>query len=239
MYQSGPLGIIKKNSIRYSKVKAKVKAKMKARNPKELDDDEKSESDDLNNSVYCSDNHIYFYADVNTKNILYLNHYIRQLNVKYGGLEREMNLRYGLRGGSGGGSGMKIYLHINSYGGYITDALAGVDTIKESVLPIVSIIEGCAASAATLLSVVAQRREITRHSSMLIHQLSGGFWGTYEQMKDDMKNCDYLEELTSKIYLDHTHKKLKKKKLKKYLQRDILWDACKCKTLGLVDAIRG
>ena len=189
------------------------------------------EEEHYNEEVSCENNHIYYYADVNTKNILQLIKHINALNHKLRILEAEMTIKYG------SSPNMRIYLHINSYGVYITDALAGVDCIQNSKIPIVSIIEGCAASAGTLLSVVAKERQITTHSSMLIHQLSGSFWGTYEQMKDDLANSTYLEEITNKIYLDNTHGKLKKKKLAKYLKRDLWWDATKCKKLGLVDEI--
>jgi len=182
-------------------------------------------------AVSCENNHIYFYGDVNTRNILQLIKYITNLNNKLRLREAELTIKYG------NSPEMSIYLHINSYGGYIFDALAGVDTIKNSKIPIISIIEGCAASAGTLLSVVAQKRQITTNSSMLIHQLSGSFWGTYEQMKDDFENSTYLENLINKIYLDHTNEKLPEKKLKKCLKSDLWWDAEKCQTLGLVDEI--
>ena len=51
-------------------------------------------------------------------------------------------------------------------GGYVTDAFSGVDAIIGSEIPINSIIEGYAASAATFLSVVCNRRYITKHSSV-------------------------------------------------------------------------
>ena len=181
--------------------------------------------------VTCENNHIYFYGDVNTENILQLIKFINTLNYKLRLEDAELTIRHG------SSPNMRIYLHINSVGGFITDALAGVDCIKKSKIPIVSIIEGCAASAATLLSVVANERHITQHSSMLIHQLSGSFWGTYEQMKDDFTNSTYLEDVTNNIYLEHTHGKMNKKKLSKYLKRDLWWDAKKCKKLGLVDEI--
>ena len=46
---------------------------------------------------------------------------------------------------------------------------------------------------------------------MLIHQLSSGMWGKYEELKDDMKNNDLLMQTIKNIYLKHT--KVPKKKL--------------------------
>ena len=52
------------------------------------------------------------------------------------------------------------------------------------------IIEGEAASAATIISVVADRRVITKNSHMLIHQMSTGFWGKYNEFLDEMKKFE-------------------------------------------------
>lgn len=212
-------------------ISKKEEKKQKEKNYNEKKQDDSYENQWNEDSVTHEDNHIYFYADVNTKNILQLNKCINELNNKFLSMKSDLNIKYNSE------VAIPIYLHINSNGGYITDALAGVDKIKNSKIPIISIVEGYAASAATLLSIVAKKRQITENSSMLIHQLSGGMWGTYQQMIDDFQNCTYLENLTSKIYLNYSKGKLKKKKLKKYLKRDLMWDAKKCKELGLIDEI--
>ncbi len=159
-------------------------------------------------SVEIVDNHIYFYCDVNTKNILELNKAITKLNKKLITFKNSTNVEYGIDINN-----MVIYLHINSLGGYVTDAFSGVDSIISSKIPIHSIIEGYAASAATFLSIVCKKRYITKHSSVLIHQLSGGYWGTYQQMIDDMKNSEYLDKKIKKLYMEHTKGKIKKEKL--------------------------
>ena len=181
--------------------------------------------------VSCEENHIYFYDEVNTKNILALIKFIKSLNTKLLLFKMDLELKHEIP------VDPKIFLHINSYGGYITDALSGVDAIKNSKIPITTIVEGAAASAATLLSVVGAERQITKNSSMLIHQLSGSSVGTYEQLKDDMLNCTYLENTCNKIYLSHTNKKLKRKVLDETLKHDLWWSADKCFQHGLVDEI--
>ena len=74
-----------------------------------------------------------------------------------------------------------IFLHIQSYGGNVHDALSSVDTILNSEIPITTIIEGYAASAATLISIVGDYRYIFKNAYMLVHQLSSEFFG---------KKCD-------------------------------------------------
>lgn len=183
-------------------------------------------------NVEVIDNHIYFYCDVNTKNILELNKAIFRLNKKLASFKNSTNVEYGLDIND-----LVIYLHINSVGGYVTDAFSGVDAIVSSTIPIYSIIEGYAASAATFLSVVCNKRFITKHSSVLIHQLSGGYWGTYQQMTDDMKNSTYLQKQIKQLYMEHTRGKMKKEKLEALLKRDLMLSFKKCKKMGLVDEL--
>ena len=76
-----------------------------------------------------------------------------------------------------------------------------------------------------------------KHSTMLIHQLRGGTWGTFEQMKDDMANSSYLQKTIKQLYLEYCKGKMKKERLEKLLTRDLMMNFKKCKKLGLVDDV--
>ena len=186
---------------------------------------------DYGDQITVRDNHIYFYGDVTTSNCLKLNTSIRDINKKLKNVRDDYDLTH-----------LRIFLHINSYGGSVFAALSSIDTIRNSEIPIISIIEGCAASAATLISVVCHEREITQHSFMLIHQISSGFWGKFEEIKDEMLNLKKLTKTIKKIYKKNT--KLKNSKnnddlsLNSILKRDIWWDSDECLKFGLVDLIR-
>ena len=150
-----------------------------------MDEEEPEISGDM---VSYEDNHIYFYDDVNSKSILSLIKYIKIINFNLHKMQMDTEFKYNLNNVIK----FEIYLHINSYGGYITDVLAGIDAIQNSKYPITTIIEGAAASCGSLLSIVGNKRLMTKNSSMLIHQLSGGCIGTYEQMKDNLLNSKYF-----------------------------------------------
>lgn len=195
-------------------------------------EEEHGENNNNWQQVEVVDNHIYFYCDVNTKNILDLNKAIFKLNKTLTSVKNSTNVEFGINI-----SDMVIYLHINSMGGYVTDAFSGVDAIISSEIPIYSIIEGYAASAATFLSVVCNKRYITKHSSVLIHQLSGGYWGTYQQMTDDMKNSTYLQKKIKRLYMEYSKGKMKKEKLEELLKRDLMLSFKKCRKMGLVDEL--
>jgi len=175
-----------------------------------------------------TDNHIYFYDDVETETILSLNKNIKELNtslkkefIKY---DKDMDYRK-----------IPIYLHINSFGGELFSALSAVDTIINSECPVYTIIEGSAASAATFISMVGKKRFITKHSFMLIHQLQTGMWGKYEELKDEMENNEMFMNVIKNMYKEYT--KLTDEQIESMLKKDIWFDASKSIEYGLVDEI--
>jgi len=183
-----------------------------------------ADTSDSDDKIERSDNRIWFYSEVTRPKILELNKEIRTLGVEI--VNSATRLESPM---------VNIYLHINSYGGSVFAGLSAVDYIKKSKAPVVSIIDGCAASAATLISVSSSRRLMNENAFMLIHQLSSGMWGNYEHMKDEMKNCDMLMAAIKKVYGEHT--KIPKRKLNQILKHDLWFDAKKCLEYGLVDDI--
>tara|TARA_A100001515_G_scaffold66862_1_gene53024 strand:- start:284 stop:904 length:621 start_codon:yes stop_codon:yes gene_type:complete len=180
-------------------------------------------SDDSRVSVEY--NKIYFYSGVTRQDNLQLNKLIHTTSHKLKNIENLYKLQ----------EAPKLNLHINSYGGSVFAGFSSVDYIRNAVVPVVSVIDGCAASAATIMSVVAQERYINEHAFMLIHQLSSGMWGKFEEMKDDMKNNEMLMKRIIRIYEENT--KIPKTKIKDILKRDLWWDAKTCLKYGLVDDI--
>ena len=182
-----------------------------------------SEDDDDDGLIKYYNNHIYFYSPVTTKSCLELNMTINEVtnNVMKNCVDFE--------------TCPNIYLHINSGGGEVNAALSTVDTIRNNKLPIISVIEGSAASAATLISMVCHERHIHKHAMMLIHQISGGFWGKMEEFKDEMKNMKQTMKLIMKIYKKYG--KIPENKLSALLKKDIWWKSSKCLKMGLVDKV--
>ena len=184
---------------------------------------ENAASDD-NNQVTFKDNRLYFYSEVTRSKNLTLNKSIVELANYYAAIGTNLSTEPA-----------NLYLHINSYGGSVFAGLSSVDYIINSKVPVTTIIDGCAASAATLMSVVGHRRLMHRHSYMLIHQLSSGMWGKYEELKDDMENNQNLMKVIKDIYIKHTN--IPKRELDKILKHDLWWDAKTCLKYGLIDEI--
>ncbi len=190
---------------------------------KASDTDSAGSSSD-NNKVDIGRNRIYFYSEVNRPKNLALNKSLVTIGNSLYNRGQSLQMDPG-----------RIYLHINSFGGSVFAGLSSVDYILNSKVPVTTVIDGCAASAATIMSVVGHHRVMHEHAFMLIHQISSAMWGKFEEMKDDMKNSELLMETIIKIYEERT--RIPTNELKDILKRDLWWDAKTCLEYGLVDEI--
>lgn len=178
--------------------------------------------------VYVKENHIWFNCDVNKSTAN------RLIRIIYEKNEHFEKLKNGLSG-IGKLDPYPLILHINSYGGDLLEILPVVDIINKSDIPIYTIVEGCAASAATLMSVAGEKRYMTENSVMLIHQLRGGMWGKMDELEDEHKNCTMLMKQIKKIYKKHSN--LTEKQLNEFLKHDVLWNSETCLKHGLIDEV--
>lgn len=176
-------------------------------------------------SLNLNSNQVYFYDDVTKQSIFNLN---RNLDIVAKNLLM-VKLSYNLI------ESPAIELYISSEGGEVFSAFSAVDRIKNSKVPVHSYVEGIAASAATLLSVVAQQRYIRKNSFMLIHQLSSSVWGNFAQIQEETKNLELLMKYIKNLYMTHT--KIDESELDKLLKQDLYLDAEMCLKFGLVDYI--
>lgn len=199
-------------------------------NKKGNDSDNKKQKKDYmaglneSTSIETFKNHIYFYCGVSTKTCLKLNIELKRISQNI--IDNGQNLL---------NKDKYIYLHINSFGGSVFAAFSTIDTIINLKVPVVSIIEGAAASAATMISVMCNYRVIYPNSYMLIHQLSSMSWGKMDEMEDEMCNLKELMKRIKMIYKKKT--KINKDDLSEILKHDLWWDAKKCLSVGLVDKI--
>ena len=109
----------------------------------------------------------------------------------------------------------EINLHIKSQGGSLLPSLGLVDMIRTSDIPINTYIDGYAASAATLISIVGANRLMNKHGVMLIHQLKmGADYSKYNEIKDYAENAETLMNIIKNLYLEYSN--LDEKKLDYY-----------------------
>ena len=170
------------------------------------------------------ENKIYFYAGVNRESAAELNKKIGELQVKSFTMANNLDIEP-----------YPIHLHINSGGGSIISGIASMDTILSCKVPVYTYVDGFAASAATFLTIVGNKRFISRHSYMLIHQLTSNFWGKYSEFQDAKQNLDLMMDTVKNVYKKYT--KVPVRKLNEILKHDLMWDAKTCLKYGLVDEI--
>lgn len=171
-------------------------------------------------------NKIFYYADVDEGNVMELNRGLYELDMH---LQNAKNIF------SDDGFSPVIHLHLNTYGGSIFAAFAVVDAIHAMKSKVYTYVDGCVASAGTLISTVGDKRFIGSHGHVLIHQLSSGVYGKYSEMEDEMTTCTNLMKLMKDFYKKHT--KLPMKKLDELMKRDIWLNADEALQFGIVDEI--
>ena len=178
---------------------------------------EQENNNEEQDNILVKHNHIYFYTDVSPKSILELMKHLTTLEKQLLCMQVDYSLK----------EPPSIYLHIQSDGGVAYSGLSGMNMIQSMKVPVITIAEGFVASAATMLWLGSEKRDMQTDASILIHQIRGEFWGSYEDMKDDMKNSDQLMTKLLRIYTSKTT--IPEKKLNKIIKRELHLDYDQCK----------
>ena len=166
---------------------------------------------------------INFYSPVTIESCMTLTTYLKQLDAK----SKQLQIQYG--------NTFPIKLHIQSGGGmlmptfYVCDVIQGLDT------PVHVYIDGFVASAASLIAVCGEKRYMTKHSFMLIHQLQSQSSGRLNEMKDEIANLDFFMKNVEDLYM--TNSNISKTVLENLLSDELWIDAQECLKYNLIDEI--
>ena len=210
------------------KPKLQMKTNTLGSSAKRNDDDDydRYQEDD---EIVISGDHIWFYADISRTSAMKLNKALQDLSMRLAPTAFTSMHEVG--------TPSPIWLHINSYGGEVFSSFAIADTIERisAIVPVITIVEGCAASGATFMSVAGSKRLMRQNAYMLVHELRSGYWGRYSEMKDDMVNNTAIMKTIKDWYAGKT--KLPKKEMDQILSKDLWWNAKTCLKYGLIDQI--
>jgi ATP-dependent protease ClpP protease subunit len=169
--------------------------------------------------VNVEGNDVFFYCEVSTESIAELFTVMKKV-------ERELFTTF-----FGQDVTPVIRIHIHSEGGDLHAGLGAMDFLRSLKCRVVTIAEGMCASAATFIFLGGDSRLVLPNSYLLIHQLGSEFWGKYENMKDEMLQCDRLMKRMKKIYLRETS--LPEAKLNKLMKRDLYLSYRQCVKYGI------
>ena len=140
-------------------------------------------------------------------------------------------------------TGQKIIpIIIDSYGGQVYSLMSMISTIKNSELPVATIIQGKAMSCGAILFSFGEegRRFIDPNATVMIHDVSSGQLGKVEEVKASAKESDRLNQIVYKMMAqncgkpdDYFLKMVDKKK-----HADWFLDAEECKKHNLANHLR-
>ena len=192
-------------------------------NKAESESDESDTEDD--NIISTIGTEIFFYSEVTSKKVFELVQHVKKLEKKL--LKQSIDFpEYD----------PSITIYIKSEGGDVYAGFSGMDHIRKSKVKIYTVADGCCASAATFLLLAGEYRYINPHTHVLIHQItSGGFWGKFEELKDEIAVCKQLMDMIKNIYKDNTE--IPDKTFKVLMKRDVYLSPQECVDFGIVHEI--
>lgn len=132
-----------------------------------------------------------------------------------------------------------ISLYINSPGGSVTAGLAIYDTMTYIRSPVTTICVGQAASMGSLLLCggTAGQRYCLPHSSIMVHQPSGGYSGQASDIAIHAKEILRIRHQLNQIYQRHMTKQQSLDDIEKLMERDYFMGAKEALELGIIDKI--
>ena len=161
-------------------------------------------------------NEILYYGEITDEDILEFVEEFKKLEIKL--LKQKAELI---------GYEPVIRVHICSGGGDLFAGLSAMNILEKSRVKVITIAQGECGSAATFLLLGGHERRIVKNPNIIITKISTtGFWGKYEEVKDEMKMCDKLMDMVKKTYLEKTS--IPDKQLKKLMKRDMYLNPEEC-----------
>lgn len=142
-----------------------------------------------------------------------------------------------------------IYLHITSNGGDLLAGFMAYDVIKNSKIPIYTVVDAYAVSAGSVIYMAGKKRFMREKSYILIHQLNQMIHSrmTYAESLDNIVNCTEFMNKLYTIYLKdgnrHCFSPVKKEDfltreiLETHMTHDVFLNLETCIKYGLVDDI--
>ncbi|KAL6715698.1 hypothetical protein ACLMJK_006659 [Lecanora helva] len=132
-----------------------------------------------------------------------------------------------------------INLYINTPGGSVTAGLAIYDTMTYISSPVTTTCVGQAASMGSLLLCggAAGKRFCLPHSSIMIHQPSGGYFGQASDIAIHAKEILRVRGKLNEIYQRHLTKRHTLEEIERLMERDKFMGAEEALDMGLIDEI--
>ena len=186
-------------------------------------EDETKEQEE-NDCIKVIGNESLFYGDVDRENTLEFVEKFKKLEIE---LLKKMAELVGYE--------PMIRVHIMSEGGDVYAGLNMMNVLERSRVKVVTIAQGACCSAATFVLLGGSERRMGRNAYLLIHQISTEMWGSFNDLKHELKSTDKLMKMLKDMYLSKT--KIPEAKFKSLMKKDIYLPPDKCLKYGIVSEI--
>ena len=177
-------------------------------------EDETKEQEE-NDCIKVIGNELLFYGDVDRENTLEFVEKFKKLEIE---LLKKMAELVGYE--------PMIRVHIMSEGGDVYAGLNMMNVLERSRVKVVTIAQGACCSAATFVLLGGSERRMGRNAYLLIHQISTEMWGSFNDLKHELKSTDKLMKMLKDMYLSKT--KIPEAKFKSLMKKDIYLPPDKC-----------
>ena len=94
----------------------------------------------------------------------------------------------------------ELDVHVNSPGGAVWDGIAIMNSLRKHRARVTVIVDGLAASAASIVAMAGDEVVMAEGSQMMVHQASGGAWGNADFMRDSAAILDKIDQNLAGIY---------------------------------------
>jgi ATP-dependent protease ClpP protease subunit len=186
-------------------------------------EDETKEQEE-NDCIKVIGNELLFYGDVDRENTLEFVEKFKKLEIE---LLKKMAELVGYE--------PMIRVHIMSEGGDVYAGLNMMNVLERSRVKVVTIAQGACCSAATFVLLGGSERRMGKNAYLLIHQISTEMWGSFNDLKHELKSTDKLMKMLKDMYLSKT--KIPEAKFKSLMKKDIYLPPDKCLKYGIVSEI--
>tara|TARA_B110000444_G_scaffold256858_1_gene294102 strand:- start:185 stop:760 length:576 start_codon:yes stop_codon:yes gene_type:complete len=186
-------------------------------------EDETKEQEE-NDCIKVVGNELLFFGDVDRENTLEFVEKFKKLEIE---LLKKMAELVGYE--------PMIRVHIMSEGGDVYAGLNMMNVLERSRVKVVTIAQGACCSAATFVLLGGKERRMGKNSYLLIHQISTEMWGSFNDLKHELKSTDKLMKMLKDMYLSKT--KIPEAKFKSLMKKDIYLSPDKCLKYGIVSEI--
>lgn len=197
-------------------------------NINDFDDDEKVVE---KSSILSSEDErlYYLYGDITTPNSARLAYDITKINI--GDNKKEVKEKNYTR--------EPIHIYINSYGGSVYAMWTLIDAIESSVTPIYTYCNGYCMSAAFQIFLSGHKRFVSKHATLMYHQIYCWRSGKYQDLVDDREHTDHLNEQLENYVIERTKLTLEEIKQIREKKKDTYFSAREAVECGIADEVIG